>query len=185
MRALFWETCFPGGANLNHYHALRLNVGFLLNKSVGYSRNFEFQEITLQFGDDLCVTDFNGRARLTLTGQGIVVQANFEGNVEADCVRCLHEFHQTLTAKIDELFTHPPDKADDPQTTISDQAILDLTPMVREVLLIDMPIQPTCKPDCSGLCPYCGENRNEVECSHPDTEIDPRMAVLKTLLSKS
>ena len=83
------------------------------------------------------------------------------------------------------LFTRTPEKTDDPQNTISDQAILDLTPMVREVLLIDMPIQPTCKPDCAGLCPICGENRNEVECSHPEAEIDPRMAVLKTLISKS
>jgi uncharacterized protein len=185
MRSLFWEPCFPGGANLNPQHALRLNVGFLLNKSVGYSRNFDFQEFSLQFGDDLSVTDFNGLARLTRTGQGILVQAKFDGTVAAECVRCLGNFSQSLSAEIDELFTHPPDKADDPQTTISDQAILDLTPMVREVFLIDIPIQPTCTPDCAGLCPHCGENRNEVECSHPEAEIDPRMAVLKTLLSKS
>ncbi len=164
---------------------MRLNVGFLLNKSVGYSRNFDFQEISLQFGDDLSVSEFNGRARLTRTGQGVVVQAQFEGQVDTECVRCLGEFHQTLTAEIDELFTFPPGKTDDPQTTISEKAILDLTPMLREVLLIDMPIQPTCKPDCAGLCPQCGENRNEVECSHPEAEIDPRMAVLKSLLSKS
>jgi uncharacterized protein len=185
MRALFWEPCFPGGANLNHHHALRLNVGFLLNKNVGYSRNFDFQEFSLQIGDDLSVTDFSGQARLTRTNQGVLVQAKFEGKVIAECVRCLTEFGQILTAEIDELFTYPPDKADDPQTTISEQAILDLTPMLREVLLLDMPIQPTCKPDCLGLCPYCGENRNEVQCSHPEAEIDPRMAVLKTLLSKS
>ncbi len=134
---------------------------------------------------DLHVADFNGRARLTRTGQGIVVQATFEGQIPAQCVRCLNDFTQPLTAEIDELFTHPPDAADDPQSIISDQATLDLTPMVREVLLIDMPIQPTCKADCAGLCPICGENRNDVECSHPDTEIDPRMAVLKSLLSKS
>jgi uncharacterized protein len=185
MRALFWEPCFPGGANLNHQHALRLNVGFLLNKSVGYSRNFDFQEISLQIGDDLSVSDFSGQARLTRTNQGVLVQSKFEGKVTAECVRCLNEFGQTLTAEIDELFTYPPDKADDSQTTISEQAILDLRPMLREVLLLDMPIQPICKPDCLGLCPYCGENRNEVECSHPEAEIDPRMAVLKTLLSES
>jgi uncharacterized protein len=178
-------TLFPGGANLNHHHALRLNVGFLLYKNVGYSRNFDFQEYSLQFGDDLNVIDFSGHARLTRTAQGIVVQAKFEGHVAAECVRCLGDFSQNLTAEIDELFTHPPDKADDPQTIISDQGILDLTPMVRDVLLVDMPIQPSCRPDCAGLCPHCGENRNEVECSHPDAEIDPRMAVLKTLLSKS
>ena len=185
MRSLFWEPCFPGGANLNDQHALRLNVGFLLNKNVGYSRNFDFQEISLHFGDDLSVTDFNGRAHLTQTGQGILVQARFDANVEAECVRCLGDFNQNVIATIDELFTHASEKADDPQTTISDQATIDLTPMVREVFLIDMPIQPTCEPDCAGLCPHCGENRNEVECSHPDSGIDPRMAVLKTLLSKS
>ncbi len=185
MRALFWEPCFPGGANLNHQHALRLNVGFLLNKSVGYSRNFDFQEPFLQVGEDLHVENFNGLARLTRTTQGILVQANFEANVPAECVRCLTTFGQTLSAGFDELYTYPPEKTGDPETTISEQANLDLTPMLREVLLLDMPIQSTCKTDCLGLCPYCGENRNEIECNHPEAEIDPRMAVLKTLLSKS
>lgn len=185
MRALFWEPSFPGGANLNHHHALRLNVGFLLNKSVGYSRNFDFQELTLHLEDDLSVTDFNGLARLTRTGQGVVVQARFKGRIQSECVRCLTDFSQELTAEIDDLFTYPPEKADDPLMAISEQAVLDLSPMVREMLLVDMPIQPKCRPDCAGLCPHCGENRNEVECSHPEVEIDPRMAVLKSLLSKS
>ena len=185
MRALFWEPSFPGGANLNHQHALRLNVGFLLNKDVGYSRNFDFQDDSIHIGDDLVVSNFNGLARLTRTGQGVLVQAQFEGLIGMNCVRCLTDFAQTLTAEVNELFTYPPDKAGDPQIMITEQAILDLTPLLREVLLLDTPIQPTCKPDCRGLCPHCGENRNEIECSHPDAEIDPRMAVLKTLLSKS
>jgi uncharacterized protein len=185
MRALFWEPCFPGGANLNHQHALRLNVGFLLNKSVGYSRNFDFQENTLQLGDDLALANFHGEARLTRTSQGILIQAHFAGTSNADCVRCLTEFDQSLSAEVDELFTYPPDQADDPETTISEQAVLDLTPIVRDVFIVDMPIQPICKLDCLGLCPHCGENRNETECNHPEVEIDPRLAVLKTLLSKS
>ena len=185
MRALFWEPCFPGGANLNHQHALRLNVGFLLYKNVGYSRNFDFQEDSLRIGEDLSVTDFSGSAWLTRTAQGVLVQAQFEGRVVMNCVRCLADFAQTLTAEINELFSYQPDKASEPEMVISEQAILDLNPMLREVLLLDTPIQPTCKPDCRGLCPHCGENRNKIECSHPEAEIDPRMAVLKTLLSKS
>ncbi|TFH33692.1 MAG: DUF177 domain-containing protein [Anaerolineales bacterium] len=157
----------------------------MLNKNVGYSRNFDFQEESLQIGDDLNVTDFNGMTRLTRTGQGVLVQATFEAQANAECVRCLTDFNQKLTAQIDELYIYPPDEAGDPQPTISEQAILDISPMLREVLMLDLPIQPTCKPDCLGLCPQCGENRNEVECSHPEIEIDPRLAVLKTLLSKS
>jgi uncharacterized protein len=157
----------------------------LLYKNVGYSRNFDFQEDSLHIGDDLSVADLTGSARLTRTGQGVLIQARFDAHTPMTCVRCLTDFEQNLTAEINELFMYPPDKAGDPQTVITEQAILDLSPMLREILLLDTPIQPTCKSGCLGLCPHCGENRNEFECNHPEAEIDPRMAVLKTLLSKS
>ena len=40
---------------------------------------------------------------------------------------------------------------------------LDLEPMVREAVLLELPLAPLCRPDCAGLCPECGANRNEVD----------------------
>jgi uncharacterized protein len=164
---------------------LRLNVGFLLNKNVGYSRNFDFEEASLSLGEDLYLFDFHGALRLTRTGQGVYAQGRLHGSFEQECVRCLTTFPQELDAKLDELFIYPPDKASDPQLAISETAILDLTPLLREIFLLDIPLQPICRENCLGLCPECGENLNENYHRHEELDIDPRLAVLKNLLSKS
>ena len=174
----------PGGANLTKYHLLRLNVGFLLNKDVGYGRNFEFEEPSLLIGDVL-ISDLRGSARLSRTGQGIYIKGHLQGNIDLECVRCLSDFKQILRAELDELFDFPPEKDSDPHLTISEDAILDLSPLLREIFLLDVPIQPICRVECMGLCPVCGEVFTEGHQSHPEEDIDPRLAVLKTLLSVS
>jgi uncharacterized protein len=92
---------------------------------------------------------------------------------------------QPLTIELDHLFVYPPEKAEDPMLAIAESALLNLAPLVREYMWLDVPIQPLCRSDCQGLCPICGKNRNETECDHPEAEIDPRMAKLQTLLSES
>ncbi len=161
---------------------MRLNVGFLLNKNVGYSRNFEFEETQTVVDGDLEVKDLTGTLHATRTGQGVYLRGKLTAEAPAECVRCLDEFPQTLTAEIDELFVYPPQEDVEAELTISEDAILDLNPILRELIILDIPIQPVCREGCKGLCPVCGENRNEQHCEHPEEDIDPRMAVLKSLL---
>jgi uncharacterized protein len=59
---------------------------------------------------------------------------------------------------------------------------IDLRPLVREYMLLSVPISPLCRPACLGLCPVCGENLNEISCTHEDDAVDPRLAKLKNLL---
>jgi uncharacterized protein len=59
---------------------------------------------------------------------------------------------------------------------------VDLAPVVREYLLLEMPINPVCKADCRGLCPICGNDLSQERCDHGSDPIDPRMSILKTLL---
>jgi uncharacterized protein len=172
----------PGGANLNERSPLRLNVGFLLNKNVGYSRNFEFEIPHTVVDGDLEVKNLTGTLHATRTGQGVYMHGSLTAAALIECVRCLDEFDQILTAELDELFVYPPQKDVEPELTISEEAILDLNPILRELFILDIPIQPVCRTDCQGLCPVCGENRNEQQCEHPEEKIDPRMAVLKSLL---
>ncbi|MEJ2011849.1 MAG: DUF177 domain-containing protein [Anaerolineales bacterium] len=157
----------------------------MLNKNVGSSRNFDFDEASLFLGEDLQLFDLNGALRLTRTGQGVYAQGTLRGTLELECVRCLSTFPQGLDAQLGELFVYPPDKASDPELAISENAILDLTPLLREIFLLDVPMQPICSESCLGLCPECGENLNENNHRHEELDLDPRMAVLKNLLSKS
>lgn len=58
---------------------------------------------------------------------------------------------------------------------------VDLTNVVREQLLLNLPQQVLCSEDCRGLCEKCGGNRNLIDCSCEDDELDPRWAALKNL----
>jgi len=168
-----------------NHHPLRLNVGFLLHQSVGYSREFEFSAHRVQVAEDLDVIRFQGALRLTRTAQGLYGQGHFEAQLPLECVRCLEPFPVALHVKVDDLFVYPALGAPDPLLAIPETGILDLNGLLREYLLLDVPIQPLCRPDCLGLCPLCGANRNRETCHHPDIEIDPRLEVLRTLLSES
>ena len=169
----------------NNLHPLRLNVGFLLRQSVGFSRSFDFSEPRVQVADDLDVVNLQGTIRFTRTAQGLVAKGNLEASITLECVRCLSAFNQRLTIEINDLFAYPPKKAADPLLAIPETGILDLSIILREYMLLDIPIQPICTPSCKGFCPICGGNRNEIECDHPEVEIDPRMAALQDLLSGS
>jgi uncharacterized protein len=60
--------------------------------------------------------------------------------------------------------------------------ILNLQDIIREQILLSIPIQFFCKTDCAGLCPQCGQNLNIKKCSCKADKIDPRLAVLGKLL---
>jgi uncharacterized protein len=176
----------PGcGVNLDIRQPLRLNVGFLLHRDVGFSRNFDFDGIGVKLSDDLEVRNLRGSIRFTRTAQGLVGQGKFEAEASLECVRCLTPFDQTLEIKLDDLFVYPPDRATDPLLAVPETGILDLTPLTREYLILDTPLQPVCNSDCKGLCPECGNNLNEQSCQHGQSEVDPRLAVLKDLLHRS
>ena len=150
----------------NTRYPLRINVGFLLNQPIGYSReiHFEYPKITLQ--PDLELTNFSGVARVSRTPQGIFVQGVFQGKAPAECVRCLTGFEQPLHATYDELYAFDKRSTTESGLTLPEDANIDLEPITREYLLIEYPISPICKEDCKGLCEVCGQNLNEQLCEH-------------------
>jgi len=163
---------------------LRLNVGFLLKEGIGFSRDFVFDEPVATFGDELTVHDLTGTVNLTRTPQGLYVQGRLRGTIDHQCSRCLKDMAQPVSARLAELYHYPPENAPLEALTISDDVHLDLTPVVREDLLLSVPIQALCKSDCKGLCPDCGTDWNEGPCDCPSEEIDPRWAGLAALLEE-
>ena len=162
-----------------------LNVGFLLHQTLGYSRIFDFEVPRVQVGDDLDVSDLNGEVRLTRTAQGLYASGALRATTPSECVRCLSPFDQALTITFDDLFVYPPSRASEDLLAIPETGLLDLTPLTREYLMLDMPLQPLCRPDCRGLCPECGVNRNETGCEHTSVSVDPRLEGLRASLDDS
>ena len=110
--------------------------------------------------------------------EGIVVRGTLAAAWSAACSRCLEPVGGEISVHVDELFeTHPLEG----ETYKLDEDVIDLEPMVRDALLLELPLAPLCSPDCAGLCATCGANRNLTHCECVTTEIDPRWAAFRSL----
>jgi uncharacterized protein len=163
---------------------LRLNVGFVVAQSAGFSRDFPFDIPQISVPPDLRLNSLNGLVRATRTPQGILLQADFHTQIDLECVRCLTDFQQTLAFNFTELYAFSQRYVTDSGLLMPDTGIIDLSPVIREYVLLEIPISPLCRPDCKGLCPICGNNLNESTCFHEEESGDPRLAALKSLLKK-
>lgn len=161
---------------------LRLNVGFVVAQSAGFSRDFPFDIPQLNLPPDLHLTTLIGLVRTTRTPQGILLQADFQTLTELECVRCLTTYQQPLNINFTELYAFSQRYVTDSGLLMPETGIIDLGPVLRDYAVLEIPISPLCKPDCKGLCPICGNNLNERTCNHENDSGDPRLASLKSLL---
>jgi uncharacterized protein len=165
----------------NLKNPLRLNVGFFLHQSIGFSRDFYFDIPKIHLPPDLDLRNLTGVARVTRTPQGLPVQVKMNASLSTECVRCLKGIQQPLHIDFTELYAFSEKAVTDSNLILPEDGHIDLAPLVREYMLLEIPIGPLCRPDCKGLCPVCGENLNENEHDHGEEEGDPRLAVLKSL----
>lgn len=174
---------------MDHIHSskkgsrLRFNFGFLLEASLGTSRDIEINYPTIRVTDDLMLTPLQGKFQAVRTSEGIYLSGHFNSVAEAECVRCLGEAHVPLTFQMADLFYYPPYTAPPGESVVGEDGFVDLAPIIRDLSLLEVPIQVFCQPDCKGLCSECGQNFNEGDCDCEQDEIDPRFASLQSLLN--
>lgn len=125
-------------------------------------------------GSDLSIT-----LRLEGLHEGILVSGDVSTVATAECVRCLDTFSLALRVDFQELFAYSPTQAD--SYTVVDDSV-DLADIIRDVVVLDLPFQPVCEPECLGLDPATGEKRTEVAPESDAEEIDPRWHALSELL---
>ena len=120
----------------------------------------------------------------------IRLKGRFQGNFQVPCARCVEPVEIPLEADFDLIFR--PARADSeapersitaPETEIGyyQKDSLSLEDVLREQVLLSLPVRTLCKPDCKGLCPRCGENRNSQACSCEEGPSDPRWEALAGL----
>lgn len=173
------------GTNLNKSASvLRLNVGFLLREQAGYSREIAIDEPDVAVAEDLTVHALRGTITLTRTPQGLYAQGLLRARAPAECVRCLAPFQHPVASRFAEMFHYPPEKAPEDGLVIPEHMNLDFAPIVREDMLLSMPMRQLCRPDCKGLCPTCGQNWNEAPCACAPETANPRLSALNDLKDK-
>ena len=118
------------------------------------------------------------------------VRGSIKAPVEIECTRCLTPVKRELDIVFDvdfidrELFPDSKEthlESSDLETDVIDGNELDLTQVAREQILLNLPEQVLCREDCKGICPTCGNDLNEGDCTCSDDNIDPRWAALKDL----
>ena len=178
-----------------HLDDLQFNVAGLLKGPIGGARVYDLlvpvSELDrLDEGFDV-TGPLEGVVRLLRTTDTILTRLKGSTRVQLECGRCLEPFEAELAIEVEEQF-HPSldiisgrpvkDTGDDAALIIDEHHILDLSELVRQAILLALPLTPLCKQDCAGLCPVCGNNRNLDPCTCEADDIDARWTSLAALL---
>lgn len=165
-------------------HPLRINIGFLLHKDNSFVHVFDFEFAKLHIAPDIDLVDVIGAAKFTRTQQGLLCEMTFAGHQLAECSRCLDETDVVLKTEFVELYAFDNRSITDSGLVVPENGMIELSPLLREYLLLEVPLNSLCRPDCLGLCPTCGKNLNNSPHTHKEEKIDPRFAALKDLLEE-
>lgn len=112
---------------------------------------------------------------------GIMVNGSAGAEFVAECRRCLKPLREHVDVAISELYQQV---LEDPDAYAIENDQINLLPMVRENILLSVPVGPLCSPDCPGFCPECGVDLSEGECGCRREVSDPRWAALEALKDK-
>jgi uncharacterized metal-binding protein YceD (DUF177 family) len=122
------------------------------------------------------------RLRLESVMEGVLVSGELDVPVEGSCARCLEPVEDTLELDVQELFAYSGSTteatSEEDEVRRVDGDFLDLEPMVRDAVVLSLPLAPVCSEDCSGLCVDCGQRLDDLPPDHTHEVIDPRWAGL-------
>ncbi len=110
--------------------------------------------------------------------EGVVADGRISAPWHAECRRCLRAVDGEVDVEFRELFEARPKEG---ETYPLGREELDLAPLIREALLLALPLAPLCEAGCQGICPTCGADLNEGPCACPPAGRDARWAALDDL----
>lgn len=119
--------------------------------------------------------------RLESVVEGLLVSGTVRTHAVGECVRCLEPVELDVELPVQELFAYPDaSAAEDEDVLRLEDDLLDLTGVVRDGVVLALPLQPVCRDDCPGLCPVCGARLAD-DPRHGHEQVDPRWAALKEM----
>jgi uncharacterized protein len=118
--------------------------------------------------------------RLEAVMDGVLVSGAVHAAVRAECGRCLGPVDDAIDVDVQELFAYDEMPGEEDVATLSGDFI-DFEPVVRDAVVLALPLNPVCAEDCRGLCPGCGERLADLPAGHTHDSTDPRWAALASL----
>jgi uncharacterized metal-binding protein YceD (DUF177 family) len=122
------------------------------------------------------------RLRLESVMEGVLVSGEVDVPLAGSCARCLDDVEDTLELDVQELFAYEGSTteatSEEDEVRLVENERIDLEPMVRDLVVLSLPLSPVCSEDCQGLCVDCGQRLDELPADHSHEVLDPRFAGL-------
>jgi uncharacterized protein len=172
-----------------------LSVKELEIKKVRFAVTFPPGEIAYDEGlRQITPLEVEGSAELLPHTLGEMrIQGHLDVRMGTECDRCLEPAEFPIDSNFD-LFYRPAVQTDYGEEVEIDEGEaeiafyegggIELKDVLREYVLLSLPMQRICREDCHGICPVCGQNRNQVNCGCEAKQVDERWAALKKLQVK-
>lgn len=126
------------------------------------------------FTDNDCVVDCNVRGKASSFSGRIEIGASLEAVVSTKCARCLKPLQFPVKMEVEEVVGE--------DGVELEGTLLNVDNIVKNNIVVELPIRFLCKEDCKGICSSCGADLNITECNCKHEHFDERFAVLKKLL---
>jgi uncharacterized protein len=132
-------------------------------------------------------TDIELDLRLEAVMEGVLVSGTARAALSGECARCLDPLTSTIEVDFQELYvyddTRSGESAEDDERRLEGD-LIDLEPVVRDAMVLALPLSPLCQDDCPGLCSTCGVRLADAEPDHDHDAVDPRWAALQGMLDQ-
>lgn len=150
-----------------------INISSLLK---GQEKLLNIETSIPNFIDELSGNYLNVNGYIQALNNELIIELNIKLKTKMKCSRCLDDFDYELKTEVSEKYN-----LDDAQEIIENDNI-NLTELIRENILINIPIKAICDVSCKGLCPICGKNKNIQSCNCDSEQFDPRLSILSNFL---
>jgi len=117
---------------------------------------------------------------VTRASSGTVLELAFDVSLEGPCFRCLTDAELPVSLRLREYDATKPESDEERTEYLADDR-LDLSAWAHDAIVLALPDKILCRPDCAGLCPFCGKDLNAEPHEHADERPDPRWAKLSEL----
>ena len=173
---------------------MKISVAPLLKEPMGEKAHYDLAESPVDpRGENAAllgagIGSIDAHILATHTDPGALLEGDVDATVAQECARCLRtlashvrtRFAEQYYAKLHVDTGAPMPEAPRDAKVIGSDFRIDLTPLLREEVILAVPLAPLCQPDCRGLCPECGVDLNELPHEHASA-VDERWGALKGL----
>lgn len=125
--------------------------------------------------------------RLEAVMEGVLVSGAARAPLSGECARCLEPLTSSIEVDFQELYVYSDTRsggsAEEDERRLEGDFI-DLQPVVRDAMVLALPLSPLCQDDCPGLCPECGVRLADAGPDHHHDAVDPRWAALQGMLDQ-